>query len=51
MERDFEKFAEYLAKNAREGVILERKIAEWKRAEQKASPEINQENMSAPKAS
>ena len=35
MERDIFKYADWLAKNAREGVVIENMILEWKLAEQK----------------
>ncbi len=34
MKRDIHKWADWLAKNAREGVVIENKILEWKLAEQ-----------------
>ncbi len=37
VKRDIYKWADWLAKNAREGVVIENKILEWKLAEQRES--------------
>jgi len=51
MERDFGKFADWLAENARAGVVIEEKILEWKLAERKLHGESVEEQRPQAKAS
>jgi hypothetical protein len=51
MERDFAKYANWLAENARAGVAIEEKILEWKLAEQRLHSKTAEESEPHAKAS
>ena len=51
MERDIFKYADWLAKNAREGVVIENMILEWKLAEQKLKASKAEQPVPTAKAS
>lgn len=51
MERDIHKYADWLAKNAREGVVIENKILEWKLAEQRIKDNKTEQQTPVAKAS